>query len=74
MTTLGENYNDTLTVQDLRSQLTAKGYIYYAPSGVDDLGVWMHPLRARGVVVMGANSDLARVYQVQAVNNAIRRS
>ena len=74
MATLGENYDTTTTVQTLRNRLTAKGYVYHAPVGIGDLGVYMHPLRSRGIMLMGTGTDLAKVYQVRAVDNALRRT
>lgn len=74
MAALGEAYDTTTTVQTLRNRLTSKGYIYYAPGGVGDLGLYMHPLRSRGIVLMGTGTDLAKTYQVRMVDNAIRRN
>lgn len=74
MAALGENYDTQTTVGFLRASLTSNGYIYYAPSGIGDLGVYMHPLRTRGLVLTGNDTDLAKVYQFRAVDNALRRS
>jgi hypothetical protein len=69
----GDVFDGTTTIGDLRAELVAKGYTAYAPVGAIDLQAYMHPLRSRGVVLMGADSDPCLVYQKRMVDNATRR-
>lgn len=74
MAALGEAYNTVLTLGDLRNQLIAKGFAEYKPVGYGNIGAWMHPLKARAIVLLGNDSDLALVYQKRIVDSAIRRA
>jgi hypothetical protein len=70
---LGDVYDGTTTIGSLRSQLLAKGFVAYTPVGVGDIKAYMHPLRARAIVLMGADAAPCLVYQKRAVDNALRR-
>jgi hypothetical protein len=70
---LGDIYDGTTTIGDLRTQLTLRGYIAYTPEGIGDIKAYMHPLRARAIVIMGPDASPCLVYQQRAVENALRR-
>ena len=66
------------TVGELKAQLVAKGYVatnatpeQQAIAG--NITVYTHPLITNPVVVIGTDADAAREYQVQLIDEAVKR-
>lgn len=73
MAAAGEAYDTNTTLGQLRTSLITKGFISYTAPGYGNFTVFMHPLRLRGITLLGNDSDLALVYQKRLVDNALRR-
>lgn len=71
---LGEAFDGVTTVGDLRNQLIAKGYAVYAAPSNADVRAYMHPLKLKPVLLVGADVNPCLLYQKRMVDNAIRRS
>ncbi len=66
------------TIGELRTQLTAKGFVQTNPTTEQQIGIpvvslHLHPLSSKPIVLTGGDSEGARDYQTQEVTDAIKR-